>query len=78
MLAPNENIHVYNLSLLSLIRKGQEGKGYNSINYVWNLFKIYSGQLDIDHKLCAKYHDPRSSGYPDILFRVPLMAKIFC
>ena len=51
-------------------------KGHNSINYVWNLFKIYSGHLHLGHNLCAKYHDPSSSGYPDILFTMSLIAKM--
>ena len=69
MLAPKEII--YHLSLVSPI-----GKKYNSINYVSNLFKIYSDHLHLEHKLYAKYHNPSSKGSPDILFTMSLMAKM--
>ena len=67
MLAPKEII--YHLSLVS-------PKKYNSINYVSNLFKIYSDHLNLEHKLYAKYHDPSSKGSADILFTMSLMAKM--
>ena len=66
-----------NTSLKPMItNRRRSEKGHNSINYVWNLFKIKSSHLCLGHKLSAKYHDPSSSGYPDILFTTPLMAKM--
>ena len=58
-------------------RKKSE-KGHISINDVWHLFKMYSGRLHLGHKLfmCDKYHDPGSSGYPDIVFTMSFMAKM--
>ena len=53
-------------------RKKSE-KGHNFINYVWNLFRIYSGDLHLEHKLCAKYHDPSSRSFSDILFTMSLI-----
>ena len=56
-------------------RKTSERR-HNSINYLWNEFKIHLGHLQLGHKLCAKYHDPSSSGYSDILFTLSLTTKI--
>ena len=51
-------------------RKTSE-KGHNSIKY-----GIYSGHLHLRQKLCARYHDTSSSGYPDVLFTLSLAAKM--
>ena len=42
-------------------------KGEKSAKYLQNFTKSESGHLHHGHSLYAKYHDPSSSGYPDIL-----------
>ena len=42
-------------------------KGDNSAKYLQNFIKSQSGHLHHGHSQYAKYHDPSSSGYPDIL-----------
>ena len=42
-------------------------KGDNSANYLQNFAKSESGHLHLGHTLCAKYHEPNSSGSPGIL-----------
>ena len=37
-----------------------------------NLPKVKSGHLHIRHNMCVKYHDPSSSGSPDILFTISI------
>ena len=72
MLAPKENI--YHLSILSLTGKSQKRDISQSIVY-----GIYSKFIQVIYTLntnCAKYHDPSSSGYPDISFTMSLMAKL--
>ena len=43
-------------------------KGDNSVKYLQNFAKSWSGHLHFGHNLWAKYHDPSSSGSSDILF----------
>ena len=45
-------------------------KGDNSAKYLQNFTKSLSGHLHHGHSLYAKYHDPSSSGYPDILLTI--------
>ena len=59
-----------------ITNRNKSEKGHNSINYIWHLFKIYSGHLHLGYKLCAKYYDPSSSGYPDSFFTVLLIGKM--
>ena len=40
------------------------------------MYGIYSDHPHLEHKLCAKYHDSSSTGYPDILFTMSFMAKM--
>ena len=42
-------------------------KGEKSAKYLKNFIKSLSDHLHHGHSLCAKYHDPSSSGNPDIL-----------
>ena len=41
--------------------------GDNSAKCLQNFTKSYSGHLHLGHSLYAKYHDPTSNSYPDIL-----------
>ena len=42
-------------------------KGDNSVKYLKIFAKCLSGHLHLGYKLYAKYLDPKSSGYPDIM-----------
>ena len=42
-------------------------KGDNSAKYLQNFATSQAGHLHLGHNLCAEYHDPSSSGSPDIL-----------
>ena len=46
--------------------KSEKGKK-KSARYLQNFTKSKSGYLHHGHRLYAKYHDPSSSGYQDIL-----------
>ena len=74
MLAPSLREHISFKPSITNRKKSE--KGHNSIKYVWNLFIIYSGHLHLEYELYSKYHDPSSSGYPDILFTMSFMAKM--
>ena len=41
-------------------------KGRNSVNISWNSLKIYSGRLNINPNLYAKYQNQNSRGSEDI------------
>ena len=42
------------------------------MEFIQNLFRSFN----LEHKLCAKYHNPSLRGSPDILFTMSLMAKM--
>ena len=67
MLAPSLKPMITNIKI------SKKGHTCSSVSYVWNLFKMSSDNL---HKVCARYHDSSSSGYPDILFAMSLVAKM--
>ena len=48
-------------------------KGDNSAKYSQNFKKSQSGPLHLAHNPCLKYHDPISSGSPDILLAMSIM-----
>ena len=48
-------------------------KGDNSAKYLQNFVKIISGHLHLGHNVHTKFHDPSSSGSPDILLTMALM-----
>ena len=74
MLATKENM--YHLSLISPIGKNKKRDITQSI-----LYGIYSYHPHLEHKLCAKYHDPSSNKFAEfaclfIISKIELPAVI--